>query len=91
MSHKVTVASVGGCCVLTCESLQIANIEYYPDELTHDGVQKVIREYKFLPKDEKLDLEIEDTRPPAADYHKQKREQSQSFKKSDNNLKAPHF
>lgn len=88
--HTVTVNSMGGAIVLTCDALQIKNVEHrYPD-ITPENVKETILHFKYLSEEQAdFDLKVEDMRPPTRNYNEQREEESKSFKK-DNNRLATH-
>lgn len=77
--HAVIVDNLGGTTVLSCEALQIKNIEYPHREVTTDGVKETILKHKFLKEENcNFDIVIIDNRPEPEDYHKVKAEEQQS-------------
>lgn len=80
MAHQVYIDRIGGGMVLTCESLQLKNVEYSYKELTDEGVQKTIMHFKALGKKEAEELEVDviDRRGKEPDFTEQREKESRS-------------
>jgi len=87
--HTIIIGSMGGTTVLSCETLQIKNIEFPFGEVNEETIKKTILDYKYLnEKDAKFDLVIIDNRPPSENYNEKKARESKEFKKSRNDMTA---
>lgn len=85
--YIVTVDSIGGATVLSCDPLGIKNIEYPFKEIYADGIKKTILDYKYMSeKSANFDLSVQDNRPDPHDYHKKKAEESKILDKRKNKL-----
>ena len=93
VEHTVVIDSIGGATIMTCEALQIKNVEYPYKEFNVEGVKNAILDYKYMTeKHADFDLVIVDNRPAEPEnYNKKKEEESKIYKKDHNNMKAPKF
>ena len=78
---------MGGTTVLSCETLQIKNIEFPYPKVNEETIKKTILHYKYLNEEEaKFDLVIVDNRAPLENYNKKREEESKEFKKGRNDM-----
>jgi len=87
IEHTVYVSSIGGGTTLSCESLQIKNIEYPHKELTKEGIIDTIVKYKYLTEaDKDMDILVVDNRPKEENYNEQRAKESTEIKKRRNDM-----
>jgi len=85
--HTVYVNSIGGGTTLSCESLQIKNIEYPHKELTPKGIIDTIIKYKYLTEaDKDMDILVIDNRPEEENYNTQRAKESTEIKRRRNDM-----
>ena len=87
--HIVTIDSIGGANVISCEALGIKSIECPYRDLTVENVKKTILDYKYMKEeDANFDLRIQDARPDPENYRDVQERESQQLKNKRDNLFA---
>lgn len=88
VEHTVILDLIGGTKTLSCEALNIKNIEYPHDKVTAEGIKETLLKYKHLKEEEtKFDVIIIDNRPPSQNFNEQRAEESKNYKEKRNALK----
>ena len=90
VEHTVYLDTMGGSTILSCEGLQIKNIEYPYKEVDEQHIKKVILDYKYMSEEHAdFDLIIMDNRPRPENYNVVKERESKEFKKNNNSMRTP--
>lgn len=88
VEHTVILDSMGGCNVLSCETLVIKNIEHPYGEPTEQSIKKTIMDFKFITdeKDAPFNIRVIDIRPPEKNFNRLKEEQSKAMPRRKTNF-----
>jgi len=84
--HTVIIDTIGGTTVLTCQALNINNIEM-PFEINAENVKRRILEYKHDTEEHaNYDLVIVDNRPPLENFNEKRAKESKILSKNRNRM-----